>query len=222
MWSRVPRKSVDRLEPAEEVDADPRHWSGLVSPVRIATFPHAVDWLLSPALEALADERPPEVQVVVAGPETAVRLLRHGAVDIALVYHDAAAIVPGLTATTLASAPLRVTCASGSRYPPHTLAASAALPWVLPADGTAARAVVDRALGVAAVSPRMAATGSTLQAVASMTAAGLGVSLLPDFAVVPFAGRLWAREPDDVAAGLTVSVLTPHEGTGAGAELLHD
>lgn len=209
------------LELAHEFHSHARDTVAAPALSRVATFPGAVEWLIAPAVTRCAGAGI-RAEVVVADPDAATRLVRHGLADIAVVYQAGDRAMPGLAAERLADAPLRIVCAASRGYPPPTIAAAANLPWILPVEGTIARTVTDAALTAAGASPRVAATASTLHAVAALVAAGAGVALLPDFAIAQFASAVLVREPRDVASSFGVWLLRSEIRTNAEIDVLAD
>ena len=176
--------------------------------LRIAVFAQAVQWLLAPALaasrDALGDFDDFAIDVTVCAPDAAARDLRHGLADLALVYQPAARRA-GSAERTLATVALQLVAADGS-YPAARLADCAKLPWVVPTSGSPYADVVERAFADADVSPRVVATATSLDGVAALVGAGLGVSLLPAFAFGSLANAAVVfRTPTDVAAELRVT-----------------
>lgn len=197
------QRAAVMLELAHDFHAHARNTIAPPARLRVATFPGAIEWLIAPAIASVAGEDT-RTEVVVADPDAAVRLVRHRLVDLAVIYQRANHRPSGVRADRLADAPMKIAAAASRGYPPHSIAAAATLPWILPAEGTIARSVTDAGLAAAAVSPRVAATGSTLHAVAALVAAGTGIALLPDFAAAQFAQGLLVRQPADFPLALSV------------------
>jgi DNA-binding transcriptional LysR family regulator len=209
------RELADRaaalIELADDVEAratQAGRMAGNRALLRISAFPQSVRWLLAPALAAGRDEiRDMAVDVTVCAPDAAARDVRHGLADLALVYQASS---PAATphARTLGTARLQLVTADG-RYPAPRLADCAALPWVLPAPGTPCAVLVERAFARVDIRPRVVATATSLDGVAALVGAGLGVSLLPQFALNAAAGpsALVSRTLTDVDAALHLCAL---------------
>lgn len=174
--------------------------------LRISAFPQAVQWLVGPALAAIGDELEGlAVDIAVVRPDAAVRDMRHGLADVAVVYQVAAAANTPAE-RELGTARLELVAADG-RYPAPRLVDCAALPWVLPAPGSPYAALIERVFASVDISPRVVATATSLDGVAALVSAGLGVSLLPRFAFRSVAGAVVFRTPADVDAQLRICAL---------------
>ena len=207
-------RAADLLELAEEFE----HRATRTMPVRrrlkICAFPRAVPWLVAPALALCRDQLADvEVEVDVVSTSAGVRSVRHGLTHLSLVY-GADPALNGSKAQTVATVVPRLTLSVDLGYPPATLRDCAQLPWVLPSAVTPVRAVIDRALATAGVTPLVAATATTLDGVAALVESGLGISLLPAFAFSDSAGRLVSREPLDPTPPVHILAIrrTDHHG----------
>lgn len=160
--------------------------------LRLATFPSAGGSLVPPAV-ALFRERHPgvELSVVPAEPDEAVAALRAGEVDVALSLE--AAFAPfadtGIERTPLLDDPMHLAMPAG-----HPLAAQDDLrieqlseeAWI---GGTLSMSCPDSAIllrtcQAAGFEPRIAFSSDDYPAIQGFIAAGVGVALIPDLALV--------------------------------------
>ena len=193
------------LELAEELELRAGRRPQVRRRLRICAFPRAVPWLLAPALAECADALiDHEVEIDVVAPDLAIRSVRHGYAHFALVYSDEQR-EESLETRVLSTVTPRLIARADGRYPPPWLRACAGLAWVMPTPGTPVRAFIDRELQAAGIDPLIVATASTLDGVAALVEAGLGVSLLPPFGFASPSARLIARVPQDLLGKLYIT-----------------
>jgi DNA-binding transcriptional LysR family regulator len=189
---------LDRLERAEAELADARQ--GPAGPLRIGTFPSAARVVIPPALAALAVDCPDlEPMVAEVDPAGVGDLLRAGELDVALV-HDydfvPPATEPGIERQPLfaeamhLAAPVHGACGSDD------LADYRDQPWILATHGTLCHAMAVRACQAAGFTPRVRHRADDFDTVLALVAAGQGVALVPDLALLaPPAGVHLHRLP---------------------------
>ena len=157
--------------------------------VRLAAFPSALGTLVPAAAARLAAETPGmEFMLTEAEPPEALRMLRAGYVDVALVFqhyqqdHDPAPPDPadeGTRGRLLLDEPVHlVTAASASAEPGADLAAYARSRWI--AGCERCRSYLVRQCESAGFTPKISFTTDDYLAVQALVAAGLGVTTLPD------------------------------------------
>jgi DNA-binding transcriptional LysR family regulator len=194
---------IGRLDAAENELAA---YTGLrAGRLRLAAFPSALGTIV-PAAAALLREQQPgvDLRLTEAEPPEALRMLRAGYVDVAMVFRYAedkpepAVTAPGedddtgidltegLRERLLLTEPvLLVTAADGSAHgsapgtaePPAELAGYARHRWIAGCDRC--RANLLRQCALAGFTPKIAFTTDDYIAVQALVAAGLGVSTLP-------------------------------------------
>jgi DNA-binding transcriptional LysR family regulator len=194
---------IGRLDAAENELAA---YTGLrAGRLRLAAFPSALGTIV-PAAAALLREQQPgvDLRLTEAEPPEALRMLRAGYVDVAMVFRYAedkpepAVTAPGedddtgidltegLRERLLLTEPvLLVTAAHGSAHgsapgtaePPAELAGYARQRWIAGCDRC--RANLLRQCALAGFTPKIAFTTDDYIAVQALVAAGLGVSTLP-------------------------------------------
>ncbi|MGH3300603.1 MAG: LysR family transcriptional regulator [Streptosporangiaceae bacterium] len=178
--------------------------------VRLAAFPSALGTLVPAAAARLAAETPGlEFMLTEAEPPEALRMLRAGYVDVAVVFQhyqqdiDAAPPRPadeGTRGVLLLDEPVHlVTRAASGRgaaepVPVADLSAYAACRWI--AGCERCRAYLVRQCESAGFTPRIAFTTDDYLAVQALVAAGLGVTTLPGLCLRA------ARHPGVVTAPL--------------------
>jgi molybdate transport repressor ModE-like protein len=159
--------------------------------VRLAAFPSALGTLVPAAASKLAAERPGiDLMLTEAEPPEALRMLRAGYVDVALVFRhyqaDVDPVPPGPTdegtrGQLLLDEPVHlVTKANGRRPklgPQPDLAAYAGSRWI--AGCERCRSYLMRQCERAGFAPKIAFTTDDYVAVQALVAAGLGVTTLP-------------------------------------------
>ena len=157
--------------------------------VRLAAFPSALGTLVPAAAARLAAETPGmEFMLTEAEPPEALRMLRAGYVDVAVVFRhyqqdlDAAPPEPADEGTRgvllLDEAVHLVTTAAGAPDPAAGLAAFAASRWI--AGCERCRSYLVRQCESAGFTPRISFTTDDYVAVQALVAAGLGVTTLPE------------------------------------------
>ncbi|MCC9308934.1 LysR family transcriptional regulator [Kitasatospora sp. RB6PN24] len=172
-----------RLELAESELAGARR--GPAGPLRIGTFPSAGRVLIPPALAALSVIHPElEPMVAEVDPAGVGDLLRSGELDVALV-HDydfvPSAEEPGVERRPLFAETMHLAAAvrgSGrlADYRDH--------PWILATHGTLCHAMAIRACQAAGFTPRIRHRADDFDTVLALVAAGQGVALVPDLALL--------------------------------------
>jgi DNA-binding transcriptional LysR family regulator len=157
--------------------------------VRLAAFPSALGTLVPAAAARLAAETPGmEFMLTEAEPPEALRMLRAGYVDVAVVFRhyqqdlDVAPPEPADEGTRgvllLDEAVHLVTTAAGAPDPATGLAAFAASRWI--AGCERCRSYLVRQCEAAGFTPRISFTTDDYVAVQALVAAGLGVTTLPE------------------------------------------
>jgi DNA-binding transcriptional LysR family regulator len=155
--------------------------------VRLAAFPSALSTLVPRAAASLLAEYPEiELRFTEAEPPEAVRMLRSGDVDAALLfsYDDATGGGPdgeedGLRRVAVLQEPTYLIARKGTRG--RTLADHAGQRWIAGCDRC--RSHLLRACGRAGFTPDVRITTDDYVAVQSFVAAGLGVATLPALAL---------------------------------------
>ncbi len=158
----------------------------LVGRIRIGSISSAAQSLVLPALARLADEHPGvDATVTVAEPQTSLRGLHEGRLDLALVdvYEHAPMAMPSrVTATTVHREPLVLIGRERFR-PSVTLADLAEERWVMPPAEAACGQAVRYACRQAGFEPQVRWETDDLQLLSTAVAAGQGVTLLPRLAI---------------------------------------
>src|SRR5215472_9304032 len=157
--------------------------------VRLAAFPSALGTLVPAAAARLAGETPGmEFMLTEAEPPEALRMLRAGYVDVAVVFlHyqqdlDSAPPEPadeGTRGVLLLDEPVHLVTAAtaNATKPAADLAAYAESRWI--AGCERCRSYLVRQCGAAGFTPRISFTTDDYVAVQALVAAGLGVTTLP-------------------------------------------
>jgi DNA-binding transcriptional LysR family regulator len=155
--------------------------------VRLAAFPSALGTLVPAAAARLAAETPGmEFMLTEAEPPEALRMLRAGYVDVAVVfqhYQPDLDLVPpepadeGTRGLLLLDEPVHLV-ASADSAPTPDLTAYAASRWI--AGCERCRSHLVRQCASAGFTPRISFTTDDYLAVQALVAAGLGVTTLPD------------------------------------------
>ncbi|RGA05374.1 LysR family transcriptional regulator [Microbispora triticiradicis] len=175
--------------------------------VRLAAFPSALGTFVPAAAQRLAREHPGlDLRLMEAEPPEALRLLRAGEVDVAVVFRyggtgpedDGVRLVHLLDDPSLLVTPLGA--ASGS-----DLAAYADAPWI--AGCERCRAHLLALCGEAGFEPRVSFTTDDYVAVQAMVATGLGVAVLPRLALSAH------RHPDVLTSDLPGPARRVHAAT---------
>ncbi|WP_182876149.1 LysR family transcriptional regulator [Microbispora sp. H10670] len=211
--------------------------------VRLAAFPSALGTFVPAAAQRLAREHPGlDLRLMEAEPPEALRLLRAGEVDVAVVFRyggtgpedDGVRLVHLLDDPSLLVTPGLVSsgAATGSDLGAD-LAAYADAPWI--AGCERCRAHLLALCGEAGFEPRVSFTTDDYVAVQAMVAAGLGVAVLPRLALsahrhpdvltceLPGPARrvhaaTYGEPPDPPAtAALVAALLRAQLGAGDGA-----
>jgi DNA-binding transcriptional LysR family regulator len=160
--------------------------------VRLAAFPSALGTLIPAAAARLAAETPGmEFMLTEAEPPEALRMLRAGYVDVAVVFQhyqqdvDAAPPVPadeGTRGVLLLDEAVHLVTASaagtGGAGPAADLSAYATSRWI--AGCERCRSYLVRQCLAAGFTPRISFTTDDYLAVQALVAAGLGVTTLPE------------------------------------------
>src|ERR687896_102050 len=166
--------------------------------VRMAAFPSALGTFVPAAVTKLAAAYPGlELRLTEAEPPEAVRMLRAGHVDVAVIfrYDDSAPEADGVRMRPLLDDPTYLVAAASSAAPPATdLAAYAKTRWIAGCDRC--RLHLLKLCDAAGFEPGISFTTEDFVAVQAMVAAGLGVTTLPGLALVA------ARNPGVQAAAL--------------------
>src|SRR5437763_11829167 len=186
---------IGRLDAAENELAA---YTGLrAGRLRLAAFPSALGTIVPAAAALLREQqRGVDLRLTEAEPPEALRMLRAGYVDVAMVFRyseekaEPAAIGPGddedtgidltegLRERLLLTEPvLLVTAAHGGMEPAAELAGYARHRWIAGCDRC--RANLLRQCALAGFTPKIAFTTDDYIAVQALVAAGLGVSTLP-------------------------------------------
>jgi DNA-binding transcriptional LysR family regulator len=149
--------------------------------VRLAAFPSALATLVPPAAARLAADHPGvELTLTEAEPPRALTALRHGEVDLALVFdHEPTEPPRDTTLTPLLDEPLYLVTRRGHG---RTLTDHASARWI--AGCERCRAHLLDTCARAGFTPRIAFETDDYVAVQALVAAGLGVSTLPGLALV--------------------------------------
>ncbi|WP_283138401.1 LysR family transcriptional regulator [Rhizohabitans arisaemae] len=151
--------------------------------VRLAAFPSALGTFVPEAAFRLAQEHPAlELQLVEAEPPEALRMLRAGYVDVAVVfrYQGSDPEEPGIRATPLLDEPSYLVLPTGDPRP-SDLSAHAGSRWIAGCDRC--RSHLLDACETRGFSPHIVFTTDDFVAVQALVAAGLGVTVLPGLAL---------------------------------------
>jgi molybdate transport repressor ModE-like protein len=192
--------------------------------VRLAAFPSALATVVPRAAAAFTAGHPGvELGFVEAEPPEALRMLRAGEVDVAVVFEypdDPGRAEPGVRRTPLLAEPLYLVTPAGH---PTRLTDHADADWIGGCERCRSHLV--RRCVAEGFSPRIAFTTDDYVAVQALVAAGLGVTILPELALTAHrlpgirasrltgAGRdVWAARygepPDPPATTALVDLLT--------------
>ena len=214
--------------------------------IRLAGFPSALATVVPAATAWLRAEHPGvELLLAEAEPQTALRLLRGGRADVALVFRylrDGRPVAApeededGARARLVVDEPVHlVTQASGERFPAAGagLAAYAGHRWIAGCERCRAHLVWQCEL--AGFTPQIAFTTDDVLVAQALAAAGLGVAMLPDLALraarhpgirtEPLAGAhrqvlayTYGEPPDPPAVERLLDALTLAASPGKSAE----
>jgi DNA-binding transcriptional LysR family regulator len=179
---------LQRLEQAAAELVDAR--DGLAGPLRIGTFPTAARAIVLAALTALARRHPGlEPMVSERDPADVANALRAGELDVALV-HDydfvSTPAEPGLATEPLCTEAMYVasTQASTATSGDSVIGDWAEAPWITGTPGTLCQAVTILACQAAGFVPRVRHQVDEFATVLALVAAGQGVALVPQLALV--------------------------------------
>ena len=189
---------LGRLDAAEQELA--AHVGQREERIRIAGFPSALATVVPAAAARLRAEHPGvELLLAEAEPQGAVRMLRAGRVDVALVFsyvqHGTAGKPAaaghhgdedeGVRARLLFEEPVHLVTQAGAVPPPraagHRLASYAGHRWIAGCERCRAHLLWQCEL--AGFNPQIAFTTDDVLVAQALAAAGLGVALLPDLAL---------------------------------------
>jgi molybdate transport repressor ModE-like protein len=180
MLAQRAEEILGRLDAAE---ADLAAHTGLrAGRVRLAAFPSSLGTFVPPAAAAFAAAHPGvELRFTEAEPPDAVRLLRAGEVDIALLfgYPEAPAEPDGLRQVPLVREPIYLVTPAGLAG--DRLVDHAGRRWITGCDRCRAHLV--RSCAAAGFAPDIAFVTDDYVAVQALVAAGLGVTTLPGLAL---------------------------------------
>ncbi|MER7501372.1 LysR family transcriptional regulator [Nonomuraea pusilla] len=171
---------IGRLDAAEEELA--AHVGLRSGRVRLAAFPSALGTFVPRAAMRLARDHPGlRLHLTETEPPEALRLLRAGRVDVAVVfrYDDTAPDDGGNTTVHLLDDPSYLVTASAAQ--PGELSAHAHSPWIAGCDRC--RSHLLDLCAKAGFVPRISFTSDDIVAVQALVAAGLGLTLLPGLAL---------------------------------------
>jgi DNA-binding transcriptional LysR family regulator len=204
--------------------------------VRLAAFPSALGTLVPAAAARLEAEIPGlDLMLTEAEPPEALRMLRAGYVDVALVFQhyqqDSDPSPPdpadeGTRGRLLLDEPVHLVTAAGSALAPE-LAAHAGSRWI--AGCERCRSYLVRQCEAAGFAPKIAFTTDDYVAVQALVAAGLGVTTLPGLCLAaarhpgitatPLAGArrhvfamTYGQPPDPASTTRLIDVLTEVAG----------
>jgi DNA-binding transcriptional LysR family regulator len=188
---------LGRLDAAEQELA--AHVGQREERIRVASFPSALATVVPAAAARLRAEHPGvELLLAEAEPQGAVRMLRAGRVDLALVFaylqHGTAGAQPapgfgeeedGVRARLLVEEPVHLVTQAGAAAAPRTagsrLAGYAEHRWIAGCERCRAHLLWQCEL--AGFTPQIAFTTDDVLVAQALAAAGLGVALLPDLAL---------------------------------------
>jgi DNA-binding transcriptional LysR family regulator len=161
---------------------------GLTGPLRIGAFPTAVRTILPAALVALGRDHPGlELMVTELDPAAVPDALRTGRLDVALVHeYD---YVPARPDPALETEPLieeTIYLASVGEPPAgeDPIERHREAPWIMASPGTLCHAMAVSACQIAGFTPRIRHHADDFATVLALVAAGQGVALVPQLAVV--------------------------------------
>lgn len=154
--------------------------------VRLAAFPSALGTIVPAAAARLRLDNPGvDLTLAEAEPPEALRMLRAGYVDVALVFrHDSEAANHGARATMLLDEPVCLVTRAGAEPAGGMLpdlAAHASEQWIAGCDRC--RGFLLQQCARAGFTPKIAFTTDDYVAVQALVAAGLGVTTLPGLAL---------------------------------------
>lgn len=186
------RRAVEILGRLDAAEAELADHTGLrAGGVTVAAFPSAVGTFVPRAFAGLRTSHPGlALTLVEAEPPEALRLLRAGEVDLAVVFRHAgqaptaADSESGVHETELLDEELHIVTAGGLRPPSTRLADYAGQDWI--AGCTRCREHLLALCTKAGFAPRITYTSDDYVAVQNLVVAGLGVTTLPALALLAF------------------------------------
>jgi DNA-binding transcriptional LysR family regulator len=223
------KEIIGRLDAAESELA--AHVGLRAGRVRLAAFPSALGTFVAPAVAAFGARHPDvDLALVEAEPPAALRMLRAGQIEVAVVFdHRRAERDPDLRITPLLAESISVVRPAGEPPdgPEEDLRSYAQARWIAGCERCRQHLLDECA--TAGFTPRIAFTTDDYVAVQNLVAAGLGVTTLPELAlravrhpgvrVHPLAGQqrqvyaaTYGQPPDPPA---TVAVLDALKTAGA-------
>ncbi|MFI7441414.1 LysR family transcriptional regulator [Nonomuraea indica] len=154
--------------------------------VRLAAFPSAIGTFVPEAAARLARDHPGlRLDITETEPPEALRLLRSGRVDVAVIfrYDDTAPEDNGISMVHLLDDPSYLVSSPGTPQdgPSSGLAAHAGGQWIAGCDRC--RSHLLDMCAKAGFAPRLSFTSDDIVAVQALVAAGMGVTLLPGLAL---------------------------------------
>jgi DNA-binding transcriptional LysR family regulator len=169
--------------------------AGLTGSLRIGAFPTAVRTILPAALVALGHDHPGlELMVTELDPAGVPDALRSGSLDVALVHdYDYVPIEPDpaldtepLIEETIYLASTGVLVSTGARARPgdDPVRRHRETPWIMASPGTLCHTMAVRACQIAGFTPRIRHYADDFATVLALVAAGQGVALVPQLAVI--------------------------------------
>jgi molybdate transport repressor ModE-like protein len=172
--------------------------------LHVAAFPSAERALLAPAIAALRARHPDvAVRTTELEPEASLPALRLGDVDLIVSHEDVAAPLAAdarLERVDLMDDPLWIILPVGHPAAGDAVALAdlAGERWVATPPGTACRAIVERACGVAGYVPDVPFHANDFTVLAAFVAEGLAIAMVPGLALGAFGGGVVVRPVADV------------------------
>lgn len=186
--------------------------------LRVAAFPTAITGLLADALQTLRVQGPGlEVSLLEVEPEGARAALRAGAIDVALVNHDAGLapdaqgpwrVVHVLDEPVLAAVPLKHRCAQQKTI---DLAELATDDWIMQIPASPCQQLAVLACAAEGFAPTVSATCGDYRSIVRLVECGHGVSLVPRLAAQFIDGRGIALRPTRVPLNRRTNALIAAE-----------
>lgn len=174
------RRAAEIVARVDAADAELAAQIGLrTGRVRVAAFSSALSVLVPPAAVALARSYPDiELHLADAHPTVALRLLRDGSADLAIVHrYDDAVPQDGVRYAHLLDDPMYLL----SRHPDQTLADHRDTAWIAGCENC--RGELLQFCEAAGFSPRIAYSSDDIVVEQALVAAGLGVTTMPGLAL---------------------------------------
>ena len=159
---------------------------GISGQVAIGAFQTSIQSIVTPALQWLADRYPAvSVDVREIEEDVAMRMMRSGELDVAILEHDSE--VKAQTPTSMADValvdePWRLMIPAGTAAPSQ-LAGLSAMEFVAGAEGTASDRALKRLARTLGTPMRSRHSTYNFEVAASLVGAGQGVALIPALAV---------------------------------------